>query len=72
MRILETIMRVYQGGPVGVETVACMIDEDVRAVEEAYEPYLMRLGYLERTSRGRKIPDGMRDVIAVLLAQKRG
>lgn len=54
--ILRTIAITFEGGPVGLETVASMIGEDSETIEEVYEPYLMRQGLLERTPRGRKIP----------------
>lgn len=54
--ILRTIAITYEGGPVGLETIASMVGEDSATLEEVYEPYLMRQGLLERTPRGRKIP----------------
>jgi len=52
-RVLETIIEKFDGGPVGVKTLAAAIAEDSSTIEEVYEPYLMREGFLERTSRGR-------------------
>ena len=43
----------YGGGPVGVNTIAASIDEQSDTIEEVYEPYLMQLGFLDRTPRGR-------------------
>ena len=43
----------FEGGPVGVETLAAAISEDVDTIEDVYEPFLMQLGYLQRTPRGR-------------------
>jgi holliday junction DNA helicase RuvB len=54
--ILKTIMRNFNGGPVGLETLAALIGEDKETIETVYEPFLMRKGYLEKTSRGRQIP----------------
>ena len=52
-RILETIILKYGGGPVGVETLAATVNEEVETVEDVYEPYLMQIGFLARTPRGR-------------------
>lgn len=52
-RVLETIIEKFEGGPVGVKTLAAAIAEDPDTIEEVYEPYLMREGFIERTSRGR-------------------
>lgn len=54
--ILQTIMNRFNGGPVGLETLASMVGEDANTLEAVYEPYLMRKGYLEKTARGRQIP----------------
>lgn len=54
-RLLLAIINHYQGGPVGVATIAAMCSEERATVEDVYEPYLMQLGLLERTSRGRKV-----------------
>jgi len=51
--ILATIIQKFGGGPVGVGTVAAATGEEAGTVEEVYEPYLMQIGFLERTSRGR-------------------
>ncbi len=52
-RILQTIIEKYEGGPVGLETVAVSVSEDPETVEDVYEPFLMQLGFLSRTPRGR-------------------
>jgi len=52
-RILRTIVEKYDGGPVGLETVAVFVSEDPETVEDVYEPFLMQLGFLARTPRGR-------------------
>lgn len=52
-RMLETIIRFYDGGPVGLETLAATIGEEAVTLEDVYEPYLMQIGYLSRTPRGR-------------------
>lgn len=54
-RILTAIIANYGGGPVGLETIAATVSEEKTTVEDVHEPYLMQLGLLERTSRGRKV-----------------
>ncbi|MBI4224854.1 MAG: Holliday junction branch migration DNA helicase RuvB [Candidatus Sungbacteria bacterium] len=51
--ILEIIITKFNGGPVGIQSIAAAASEDTDTLEEVYEPYLMQLGLLERTSRGR-------------------
>jgi len=53
--ILHTILNNFNGGPVGASTLAASLSEDVSTVADVYEPYLMKCGYLKRTSRGRVI-----------------
>ena len=52
-RMLDAIIRLYDGGPVGLETLAATIGEEAVTLEDVYEPYLMQLGFLARTPRGR-------------------
>ena len=52
-KILETIILKYNGGPVGLETLATTIGEEVETIEDVYEPYLMQIGFISRTPRGR-------------------
>ena len=52
-RILETIIVKYSGGPVGLETLATTIGEEVETLEDVYEPFLLQLGFISRTPRGR-------------------
>lgn len=54
-KILLTIIENFNGGPVGINTIAAAIDEEKETIESIYEPFLMRIGFLERTTRGRKI-----------------
>jgi len=54
--LLRKILDSFNGGPVGLETLASILGEDEQTIENVYEPYLMRKGYLERTPRGRQIP----------------
>ena len=51
--MLEAIIKKFAGGPVGVETLASAIGEDIDTIEDVYEPYLMQIGFLNRTPRGR-------------------
>ena len=53
-RILTTIIDMYQGGPVGLKTIAASISEDPQTIEEIFEPYLLQLGFIKRTSKGRE------------------
>jgi Holliday junction DNA helicase RuvB len=52
-KIMMTVLEKYGGGPVGLTTIAASIDEEPGTIEEVYEPYLMQLGFLDRTPRGR-------------------
>lgn len=52
-RMLETLIKFYDGGPVGLETLAAAIGEEAVTLEDVYEPYLMQIGFLSRTPRGR-------------------
>ena len=52
-RMLETIIKFYDGGPVGLETLAATVGEEAITLEDVYEPYLMQIGFLSRTPRGR-------------------
>ena len=54
-RMLETIIKFYDGGPVGLETLAATVGEEAITLEDVYEPYLMQIGYLSRTPRGRVV-----------------
>jgi Holliday junction DNA helicase RuvB len=52
-KIMQTILDKYSGGPVGLNTIAASVDEEPATVEEVYEPYLIQLGFIDRTPRGR-------------------
>src|SRR5689334_14218538 len=56
-KIMHTVAGKYGGGPVGLSTIAASIDEQADTIEEVYEPYLMQLGFLDRTPRGRIATD---------------
>jgi Holliday junction DNA helicase RuvB len=53
LRLLRTIIEMHNGGPVGIETLASSLSEDVGTLEDMIEPYLMQIGFLKRTPRGR-------------------
>lgn len=53
--LLSAIIENYSGGPVGVDTIAALISEERSTIEDVYEPYLMQVGFLERTPRGRRV-----------------
>ena len=53
--ILLSIINVYNGGPVGIETLSLLLGEDRRTIEEVYEPYLVKIGFIKRTPRGRVV-----------------
>ena len=54
-KILTTIIETFKGGPVGLSTLAAAVAEDIETLETIYEPYLLQIGMLERTPRGRKV-----------------
>ena len=54
-RMLMTVIRLYNGGPVGLDTLAATIGEESDTIEDVYEPYLMQIGFLNRTPRGRVV-----------------
>jgi Holliday junction DNA helicase RuvB len=54
---LKTIIHKFGGGPVGLNTIAAALSEEQATIEEVYEPYLIQLGLLERTPRGRIATD---------------
>ncbi|MBQ5580437.1 MAG: Holliday junction branch migration DNA helicase RuvB [Clostridia bacterium] len=59
--LLTAMVRNYNGGPVGLDTIAAAIGEDATTIEDVYEPYLMQIGFLSRTPRGRMVtPAGYR------------
>ena len=56
-KILSTIIEKFQGGPVGMTTIATAIGEKAGTIEEVYEPFLIQEGFLMRTPRGRKVTE---------------
>lgn len=65
-KLLKLMLEHFNGGPVGLETLAAITGEDKETIENYCEPFLLRIGLLERTPRGRKIPDK----VAPFLAEK--
>ena len=59
--ILRTLVEKYAGGPVGSETIAISIGESVDTLEDVYEPFLIQIGFLKRTPRGRVATQGAWD-----------
>ena len=53
LRYLEAIIERYRGGPVGLESIASAIGEEITNLEDVYEPYLIMIGLIDRTPRGR-------------------
>jgi holliday junction DNA helicase RuvB len=62
-KILSVIEDYYQGGPVGIEALSATLGEDRQTIEEVYEPYLLKEGFLLRTPRGREISDRARELL---------
>ncbi len=65
LRILGTILGKFDGGPVGLNTVAAAVGEEAETLEEIYEPYLVKEGFLARTPRGRVVTDRAADHLGV-------
>jgi holliday junction DNA helicase RuvB len=66
-RYLETLRDSFKGGPAGVRALASGIHEDPDTVEHVYEPYLLRLGFIERSARGRILTDKGRNYLEILI-----
>ncbi len=64
-RILHTIATTFAGGPVGLKSIAATVAEEEATIEDVYEPYLMRLGFLARTTKGRVITQAGREHIGI-------
>ena len=70
--ILRTMIKNYNGGPVGLETIAAAIGEEAVTIEDVYEPYLMQVGFLSRTPRGRMVtPAGYAHLGMMMPGQQR-
>ncbi|MCE5309415.1 MAG: Holliday junction branch migration DNA helicase RuvB, partial [Acidobacteriales bacterium] len=64
-KIMLTVLEKYGGGPVGLNTIGASIDEEPDTIEEVYEPYLIQLGFLDRTPRGRIATDRAFDYFGI-------
>ena len=71
-KIMMTLLEKYNGGPVGVNTIAASISEEADTIEEVYEPYLIQLGFLNRTPRGRTATERAYDYFGVQPKLRRG
>ena len=56
-KLLIGIIEKFRGGPVGLDTIAASIGEESQTIEDVYEPYLLQIGFLQRTPRGRVVTD---------------
>ncbi len=54
-KMIRTIITNFQGGPVGLDTIAATIGEESQTIEDVYEPFLLQIGFLMRTPRGRTV-----------------
>ena len=71
-KILKTMINFYQGGPVGVNTIAANIGEEVDTIESMYEPYLLQIGFLQRTPRGRMVTQAAYEHLHLPYIEKKG
>ena len=67
-RMLETIIKNYGGGPVGLETISAAVGEEAVTIEDVYEPYLMQIGFLSRTPRGRCVTPACYEHLGIIPA----
>ena len=71
-KLLHTIVEKFDGGPVGLETLAASISEEADTIMDVYEPYLLQLGFLQRTPRGRVATSGAYKHLGIPLAKRGG
>src|SRR5579863_6984965 len=64
-KIMRTVLEKFRGGPVGINTIAAAIGEEAETIEEVYEPYLIQLGFLHRSPRGRVATEGAWDYFKI-------
>ena len=69
-RVLRSIIEKFNGGPVGIDTIAASVSEESETIEDVYEPYLMQLGFLARTSRGRIATQAAYDHLGIVNPHK--
>lgn len=70
--ILKAIIEKFSGGPVGLDTLSASISEEAETIEEVYEPYLLQLGFLDRTSRGRMVTKRAYEHLGIKFPHKKG
>jgi Holliday junction DNA helicase RuvB len=70
--LLTAMIEQFNGGPVGLEALAASTGEDSHTIEEVYEPYLLQIGYLQRTPRGRVVTPAARKHLGVILPNDSG
>ena len=66
IRFIKAIIEKHGGGPVGIETIAASISEDIGTIEEVIEPYLLQIGFLKRTNKGRVITKSAYEHLGIL------
>lgn len=69
--LLKSIIEKFNGGPVGIEAIASSIGEEQTTIEDVYEPYLLQIGFLKRTSRGRVVTDKAYEHLGIPLNNKK-
>jgi len=69
-KLMKTIIEKFAGGPVGLETLAASISEETETIEDVYEPYLMQIGFMERTQRGRVATEAAYEHLGILKPKK--
>jgi Holliday junction DNA helicase RuvB len=57
IRIMRTIVEKFNGGPVGLSTIAAATQEEIQTIEDVHEPFLIQIGFLQRTPRGRIVTE---------------
>jgi Holliday junction DNA helicase RuvB len=71
-KVLKTLIEVYGGGPVGVESLSATLNEEVDTLVDVVEPYLLKIGFLKRTSRGREAAPSAYKHLEIPYAKKAG
>ncbi len=69
-KILHTIMEKFNGGPAGLNSIAAATGEEMATIEDVYEPYLLQLGFIERTPRGRTVTDLAKEHLGLDIAKQ--
>lgn len=70
MRFIKAIIEKHGGGPVGIETIAASISEDIGTIEEVLEPFLLQIGFLKRTSKGRVVTKSAYEHLGIKFAEE--